>query len=362
MHLSTRRIELTKRFPLTISRGTITGATSVVISIEHDGIVGMGEMAPSDVTGDTPELCEEAIEGLAAVLDDRGHLRPFDRVAIDHLATDLQLPSATRCAIDLALHDWMGKRAGLPLFAIWGLSRAITPPTSLTVGINPPDVVEARTIEVLNRTGAKVLKVKLGSPAGLDHDREILMAAQRGATAAGCSPAWRVDANAGWSMSDALAMSSWLADRGVTYIEQPLPVHDDGGLAELSRKSSLPIYADESVHTSSDVARLAGSVAGVNLKLMKAGGIAEGMRIISTARAHGMSVMIGCMGESSLSIAAGAHLSAMVDEVDLDSHLNLTNDPFVGLTLLDGVVMPNELPGLGISYAVDHQADATGAR
>jgi L-Ala-D/L-Glu epimerase len=350
MRITTRRIELTKRFPLTISRGTITGATSVVISIEHDGVVGLGEMAPSDVTGDTPERCEEAIAALAEAWKD---VHPLDRDAIDQQARDREVPSATRCAIDVALHDWMGQRTGLPLFALWGLDRGQIPVTSLTIGINPPEVVEARTIEVLNRTGAHVLKVKLGSPQGLDHDREILIAAQRGASSANCSPAWRVDANAGWTMGEAVAMSSWLADRGVTYIEQPLPVDDDGALSELSHKSSLPIYADESVHTSSDVARLAGSVRGINVKLMKAGGIAEGMRIINTARAHGMSVMIGCMGESSLSIAAGAHLSAMVDEVDLDSHLNLTNDPFVGLSLVNGVVVPGEGPGLGIRYAVD---------
>jgi L-Ala-D/L-Glu epimerase len=149
-------------------------------------------------------------------------------------------------------------------------------------------------------------------------------------------------------MSDAIVMVAWLAERGVTYIEQPLAVADDGALAELSRKSELPIYVDESVHTSRDIPRLAQSVAGINLKLMKAGGLSEGLRMIHTARAHGLSVMIGCMGESSLAISAGVHLSALVDEVDLDSHLNLVNDPFVGLELVDGVVLPSDKPGLGV--------------
>ncbi len=353
MQLSTRRVELTKRFALTISRGTITGATSVIVSIEHDGIVGMGEMAPSDVTGDTPELCEAAIDCLRPRVT---HVEPLARHSVLALADEVGVLSATRFAIDQALYDWLGKRCGLALFRIWGLDRSIIPATSVTIGINPPDVVQERTSEVLVRTGARILKVKMGSVNGIDYDRDILNAAQRGATDVGISPQWRVDANAGWSFSDAVTMARWLADRGVTYIEQPLAVDNDADLGELSQRSPLPIYADESVHTSNDVARLAGSVAGVNLKLMKAGGIDEGFRLIHTARAHRLAVMIGCMGESSLSIAAGAHMSALVDEVDLDSHLNLVNDPFVGLSLSNGIVYPGDGAGFGISFAAPTEA------
>jgi L-Ala-D/L-Glu epimerase len=158
MRISTSRIELTKRFALTISRGTITGSTAVIVWIEHDGVTGFGEMSPSDVTGDTADRCEAAIERLAPEL---AGTHPLDRAIVERLALSMAVPSATRCAIDVALYDWMGKRTGMPLFALWGLNRRSIPTTSVTVGINPPDIVEARTIEVLERTNAKVLKVKL---------------------------------------------------------------------------------------------------------------------------------------------------------------------------------------------------------
>ncbi len=345
MIISARRIELTKRFPLTISRGTITGSTSVIVTVTHDDVTGMGEMSPSDVTGDTAELCEESVASIASELID---VSPLARHTVYRILEHQQAKSATRCAVDLALHDWMGKRIGLPLLEAWGLNRSDIPATSVTIGINPPDVVEDRTIEILQRTGAKVLKVKLGSPQGRDHDREIILAAQRGAKSLGLSLEWRVDANAGWTIGESIEMSHWLAERGVTYIEQPLAVADDAALGELSKRSALPIYADESVQSSADVARLAGSVAGVNLKLMKAGGIEEGLRIIHTAKALGLNVMIGCMGETQLAIAAGVHLSALADEVDLDSFLNLIDDPFTGLEMVDGSVLPSHLPGLGI--------------
>jgi L-Ala-D/L-Glu epimerase len=352
MQISSRRIELTKRVPLTISRGTITGATCVVVSVEADGFVGMGEMSPNEITGDTPEQCEASLAILAPLVVG---LSPLDRGLVETLCHEHNIQSATRCALNQAMFDWLGKRAGLPLCRLWGLNRGAIPVTSVTIGINPPEVVEDRTIEVLVRLQAKVLKVKLGSPLGIEHDQAIIVAAQRAAHRLQLNPGWRVDANAGWSFADALTMAAWLADRGVTYIEQPLTTEQDEALSSLSKKSPLPIYVDESVHTISDVVRLAGSVAGVNLKLMKTGGIDEAFRLIHTAKAHGLRVMIGCMGESSLSIAAGAHLSALVDEVDLDSHFNLVNDPFVGLHYRNGVVTPGEQDGLGISYRPDRQ-------
>ncbi len=161
---------------------------------------------------------------------------------------------------------------------------------------------------------------------------------------------WRVDANGGWDVEGALAMDRWLADRGVELVEQPLPQGHEHELPALHRGSSLPIVADESVRTSADVAALADRVDGVNLKLMKCGGLDEALRIIHTARAHGLSVMIGCMGESSLAIGAGAQLAPFVDHLDLDSHLNLLDDPFDGPTFTDGVVRPSDRPGLGVRW------------
>lgn len=353
MHLSWESVPLTKRHALTISRGTITGAVSVVVGVEADGITGYGEMAPSTVTGDTPESCVVDLRRWEPVLE-RHH--PSQRQAVHHDIAELGGGSATVCALDQAMHDWIGKRAGLPLWQLWGLDRTPIPPTSLTIGINPPHVVRAVTAEILSRTHARILKVKLGSPEGIEHDREVLAAAQEAAAPFG-DIVWRVDANGGWNVPSALSMLPWLAERGVELVEQPLAQGAEDQLPVLFHRTPLPLYADESVATASDIPGLADRVHGVNLKLMKAGGITEAFRLIHTARAHGLRVMIGCMGESSLSISAGAQLAPLLDAVDLDSHLNLVDDPFVGPLYSDGTVWPSNGPGLGVTRRVTKQQE-----
>ncbi len=348
MRVTSSRIVLTKRHALTISRGTMAGSTNVVVEVSHDGIVGIGEMAPSDVTGDSAEDTEVTLERWGPLL---APVAPVERQRIATLLEHDDAGSAVRAALDMALYDWLGKRAGLPVWQLLGGDAGRIVPTSLTVGINPPDVVREVVPEILHRTGAMVLKVKLGQPAGLDADREMFAAAQESARATADRPVvWRVDANGGWDVEGALAMDRWLADRGVELVEQPLPQGHEHELPALHRGSSLPIVADESVRTSADVAALADRVDGVNLKLMKCGGLDEALRIIHTARAHGLSVMIGCMGESSLAIGAGAQLAPFVDHLDLDSHLNLLDDPFDGPTFADGVVRPSDRPGLGVRW------------
>jgi len=161
----------------------------------------------------------------------------------------------------------------------------------------------------------------------------------------------RVDANGGWTVENALKMISWLAEYGVEFVEQPLILGQEEDLPYLFRESRLAIFADESCRFASDVPKLADRVHGINLKLMKCGGIHEGLRVIHAARAHGLKVMMGCMSESSLAIAASVHMSAFADHLDLDSHLNLNPDPFHGLTIENGRVLPGSLPGLGISIA-----------
>jgi L-alanine-DL-glutamate epimerase-like enolase superfamily enzyme len=265
--------------------------------------------------------------------------------------------SAAAAGLDLALHDWLGKRAGLPVWKLWGLSLARIEPTSLTVGINPPEVVREKVPEIMTRTGARVLKVKLGNPEGIEHDQASFVAAQEAAAALTPEPVrWRVDANGGWEPDAAVTMIGWLAERGVEYVEQPLVRGREDDLPYVFARTVLPLYADESVRVAADVPALADRVHGVNLKLMKTGGLAEAMRLVHTARAHGLKVMIGCMGESSLSITAGAHLSPLVDHVDLDSHLNLLADPFIGAAWTGGRVVPNDKPGLGVSLSSVEEA------
>lgn len=345
MRVTIERFELRKRHALTISRGTITGSVNLLVRVTHDGITGLGEMAPGDVR-ETADAAEADLAAWATLLED---VAPWEQQRVESILAEHAGRSAAAAGLDLALHDWLGKRAGLPLWRLWGLSLDRIVPTSLTVGINPPDVVRDKVPEIMTRTGARVLKVKLGSPEGLDHDRASFAAAQEAAAATTDDEVgWRVDANGGWEPEAAVAMAEWLAARGVSYVEQPLARGREDDLPYVFARSPLPIYADESVRVAADVPALADRVHGVNLKLMKTGGLREALRLVHAARAHGLGVMIGCMGESSLSITAGAHLSPLVDHVDLDSHLNLLDDPFVGASWTGGRVVPNDRPGLGV--------------
>lgn len=159
-----------------------------------------------------------------------------------------------------------------------------------------------------------------------------------------------VDANGGWSLEDAITMCNWLEGLGVKYVEQPLPQGQEDRLAELKEHTPLPIFVDESCLTSRDIPQLADCVNGINIKIMKAGGLTEAMRMVHTARAYGLQVMFGCYSDSSLSNTAAAHLSPLADYLDLDSHLNLIDDPFTGALIQEGRVLPNDQPGLGVEH------------
>ena len=343
MRIRTEAITLTKKHPLTISRGTSTFTEGLLIEVEHDGITGLGEMAPVNI-GDGPETAESArkdIEGWTSSLE---KLAPWEMQKIETSVDAAGGGRAARAGLDFALHDWLGKKAGLSLFALLGGDIARIQPTTLTVGINRPEVAAERARELL-KDGALKLKIKLGSPEGIEADRAMFEAVRE---AAPSNIGLRVDANGGWTVDTARPMLAWLSERGVEYVEQPLPLGSEADLPLLFRDSPLPIFADESCRISSDVPGLADRVHGINLKLMKAGGMREGLRVIHAARAHGLQVMIGCMSESSLAIAASVHLSPLADHLDLDSHLNLAPDPCCGLHWQDGRVLPSESPGLGI--------------
>ncbi len=338
-----------KRFPLTISRGTTAETTNLWVRVEADGVEGWGEASPFSI-GTYRETTEYLLESARALPDLLEPLHPTQRQVVEEQLKTHNLPSALRCAVDVALHDWLGKRVGMPLWKLWGLNCERIVPTTVTIGINPPDVARQRVRDWLALTGARALKVKLGSPEGIEADK-AMFSAVREETPQGV--VLRVDANGGWNLTDALTMCRWLAERGVEYVEQPLPKGMEDALPELYRRSPLPIFADESVFTSADVVRLADRVHGVNLKLMKCGGPTEALRIVHTARACGLQVMYGCYSDSSLAITAAVHLSPLADDLDLDSHLNLLDDPFVGAELMDGRVLPNDLPGLGVRRRED---------
>lgn len=338
MKIEYHTVYLKKRFPLRISRGEIAGSDNLFISITEDGVTGWGEMAPGDTEGaDTAAAGQAMLQdfcatGLASSIHDTWEN-----------ARDSNLAPCALAALDMALWDLRAKQADLPLYAMLGLPRRAVV-SSLTVGINPPDVVRDR-VPLLLAKGAKALKIKLGSPEGIDADK-TMFAAVVDATK-GSDAILRVDANGGWSLKDARHMMGWLAERGVEYIEQPLVRGTEDQLPDLFKDRALPIFVDESCRVSSDVPGFAHCVDGVNLKLMKCGGITEALRIIGTARAFGLKTMIGCMGESSVSIAAGASLGALFDYIDLDSHLNLDPDPADGAPFVDGVTLPEDRPGHG---------------
>lgn len=332
--------DVKKLYPLTISRGTSAGSTNVAVAYASGGFVGYGEAAPGGRVADNfaPAALKQLEEFLSFAPDN-----PFDLYS---LARSTSLPLPVIAAMDCALWDWIAKKANLPLHVVLGLPKPKVP-TSVTVGINPPKVIRERVPELLDRTKAKALKLKLGGEGGINADKERFYAA-RHAISEGVKI--RVDANGGWSLLDAKKMISWLAANGCDYVEQPLEEGEEAGMAELMDVRTIPLFLDESCHFSADVPRLAGLCDGVNLKLMKCGGISEAVRLVATARAHGLLTMIGCMGESGIAISSGAAIGAMFDHIDLDSNLNLNPDPAPGAALVDGVVVPPDRPGHGAEW------------
>jgi muconate cycloisomerase len=335
MKLGFQTIELQKRYPLTISRGTQASSENLYVTVTDGVHTGLGELSPAIGSGWTAERGQTQLEAFEPRTDPHENDIAMRKAGID--------PPAM-AALDIALWDLLAKQAGMPLFRLLGLPRKSVP-TSVTVGLNPPEVTRERVPETLKRTGAKALKIKLGSPEGLEFDKIHFEAAWEAAQLFG--PKLRVDANGGWSVEEARHMIPWLKERGVDYVEQPLVAGQEGDLPKLFTGRPLPIFVDESIKTSRDVPALADRCDGVNLKLMKCGGITEALRIVATARAHGLKTMIGCMSESSVAIAAGAAIGALFDHIDLDSHLNLNPDPAEGAPIIEGVITPRDQPGHG---------------
>lgn len=332
-----------KRFALTISRGTTAQTTNIWVKIEQDDIEGWGEASPFSA-GTLPQTTELLLKTLSEITPELSHFHPLERQKVAERFIDLKVPSAIQAAIDTALHDWFGKKVGLPLWQIWGFSLEKIPPTSVTIGINSPEGAKQRVLDWLSLKDFRFLKIKLGSPEGINADQKIFAAVQEVALD---HTEFSVDANGGWSLENAIEMSHWLADRGVIYLEQPLAKGQESDLPALKKASPLPIFVDESCWTSQDIPAFAGIVDGINIKLMKAGGLSEALRMIQTAKACDLQIMFGCYSDSSLANTAMAHLAPCANYLDLDSHLNLQDDPFAGAELQEGLIPPN-LPGLGV--------------
>lgn len=342
MQICVERFTVTKRSPLTISRGTNHGNTNLWLRIFAEGYEGWGEASPvvHGAHAQTTEALAKALESIGPKL---AGCHPLDRQQIADRVRSL--PSAARAAIDLALWDWVGKRSGLSLWQLWGGDRERIPPISVTIGIGSPAAARERVQQWRSVIATPWLKLKLGSPEGLAADRALVEAVLAEAPAAKIL----VDANGGWDLAGAIEMARWLADRGVVYLEQPLPVGQETQLAELKARSPLPIFVDESCFDERDIPQLAPHIHGINIKLMKSGGLTAAKGLVATARACGLQVMFGCYSDSALANTAALHLGPWADYLDLDSHLNLMDDPFVGAaTAPGGRLLPPIEPGLGV--------------
>lgn len=327
-----------KRYPLRISRGVMTESHNLYLIAERGGHRGIGESAAGGGE-EAPAASERELAPFVAELPEGcAPLEAWSR------ARDAGISPPSLAALDIALWDLHATELGAPLHRVLGLSSRM-PPTSVTIGINPPEIVRERVPEILARTGARALKVKLGSPEGTEADRSMFLAVAE--TVRGTGVRLRVDANGGWSLAGAREMTEWLSGFGVEFVEQPLAKGEEANLPQLFLGRPLPIFADESCHFSADVPELADRVDGIVVKLMKCGGISEALRLVAVARAHGLKTMIGCMGESSVAISAGAALGSLFDYIDLDSHLNLDPDPARGVTLSEGTLALPEKPGHG---------------
>jgi L-alanine-DL-glutamate epimerase-like enolase superfamily enzyme len=307
---------------------------------DEDGVEGWGEASPQPFYGETTDTVLAILPRLADALQSASGGDPFALETVDEaLHHALAHHGSARVAISCALHDLVGKKLGVPVWKLWGLSPATAPKSSFTIGIDELDVMRAKVREA---AGYPILKIKVGTP----RDREILGMIREEAP----DKTIRVDANTGWTAKQTIAAMPMLQEFGVEFVEQPLPAHDLAGLKLVRENSPLPIIADESVETAADVAKLAGVVDGVNIKLSKCGSLREAIRIVHAARAHGMSVMVGCMIESTLGIAAAVQLTPLVDYADLDGAALLASDPFRGPGLeADGTLRFNTEPGLGVT-------------
>lgn len=345
MRLTVQTFTVHKRFALQISRGTTAKSTNIWLRIAEDGIEGWGEASPFSI-GKQAIGTDEILTELNRITPRLEQFHPLQRQAINIELQQLRVSSAARAAVDMALYDWLGKQANLPLWQIFGLNCDRIVPISVTIGISSPEAALVRLRDWQTTIEVKFLKLKLGSPQGLAADRAMVKAIRQEAPQIGLT----VDANGGWSFIEAVEMSRWLAEQGVEYIEQPLPVAQDHRLGDLSAKSPLPIFVDESCFTSADILPLANSIAGINLKIMKTGGLTSAIRAIEVAKACGLQVMFGCYSDSSLANTAMAQLAPLADYLDLDSHLNLIDDPFQGAVVQAGRLLPNHQAGLGVVY------------
>jgi L-Ala-D/L-Glu epimerase len=332
VQLRTRTVQLSLAEEFGIARGSRTTQAVVQVELEHEGLIGRGEAAPVYYRG-------ESVETATAFLAEAGPKLGDDPFALeDTLAGFEGQDAAGRAALDAALHDWVGRRLGVPVWRLLGLSRD-APFTSYTIGF---DAVEGTRERARRARRFRALKVKVGGPDDL---------ARLEAVRAESVAPLRVDANEGWTLEQARELVPALMELGVELIEQPFPADDLDSFRALRELEPPPVVVDEGCQDLADVARCAAYADAVNVKLAKCGGLREALRMVHAARALGLRAMLGCMIESELGIAPAAQIASLFDWVDLDGHLLLADRPFTGLEFVDWRVLPSTAPGLGVEPA-----------
>lgn len=335
MHLSFEPYELKLKHVFTVSSFSRSTTPDVQVRIDYDGYTGYGEASMPPYLGQT-------VESVCSFLK-KVDLEQFpDPFCIDDILTYIDSlsdgDSAAKAAVDIALHDLVGKIIGAPWHRMLGLNPDKTPNTTYTIGIDTDEMVKLKTREVAGQF--KILKVKLGTP----RDREMIRAIREVSDLP-----IAVDVNQGWkNKKKALDEIFWLKEQGIVMVEQPMPKEMLDANAWLTERSPLPTFADEAIQRLKDIPAIKGAYTGINIKLMKCTGMREAWKMMNYARAEGMRVMIGCMTETSCAIAAAAQLSPAVDFADLDGNLLIANDIFRGTTVVDGKITLNQLPGIGI--------------
>ena len=335
MKLSFEPYELQLRHTFTVASYSRTSTPDVQVRIEYDGFTGYGEAS-------MPPYLGQSVETVSAFLK-KVNLEQFkDPFQIDGILEYVDSLSegdtAAKAAVDIALHDLVGKLLGQPWYRIWGLDPAKAPNTTFTIGIDTPEVVREKTKECADKFN--ILKVKVG----LDNDKEMIETI-REITDLPIA----VDANQGWKdKKQALEMIHWLAEHGVVMVEQPMPKEALDDNAWITENSPLPVFADEAIQRLADIPSIKGAYSGINIKLMKCTGMREAWKMANYARAEGMKVMIGCMTETSCAVSAAAQLSPIVDFADLDGNLLISNDLFEGMIVEKGKITLPDRPGIGL--------------
>ena len=333
MKLDVQAFDLKLTTPFRIARHVQYTAANVLTRITHEGVTGLGEAAPSEHYGENRGTVLAALELLADELGDDPFALEDTLAHINHV---IGLNPAAKAALDMALYDLIGKQLNVPLYKLLGLSAAKAPLTSFTIGIDTPEVMAQKALAA---HAYPILKIKVGTKndvANLKAIREVSHAIIR------------VDANTAWTPKEAIRAINELAEFDIEFVEQPVAPSDLAGLKYVREHTPLPIITDESSITVEDIPRVAECTDGINIKLMKCGGISHALKMIHVARAHNLKIMIGCMIESSLSITAAAHLTPLIDYADLDGHLLVDDDPYEGVKVEQGRLILPTGPGLGV--------------